>query len=1199
MSQLSTNASSRLQPATAPLATSTQAPPTSPSFTDVFAASFNDTITASIQRGLLDEPSTFDPNYRLTDAELTRMSVGVDPAILEDLYSEAQSVRSSREADALRSKFLTATENRRTIAQAGIPGLVVYGGTQIFDPPTVIASLASGGLAQAGNAAKLSKIAMAGRMALIDASAQAGLETIRAIENPNFDAGDVASGAVSGVFTQLGIGLRGPSILSGVAGGAIGASAGTFIGESVFNDDATLAQIGTSSLIAAVMGGTFGAAAGPNTLDNAVVRESHAFAKQVDTEALADAIVTQPLTEKGRRVVKQAQRARQERVAQMRNAAFDDDNPDAFMYPDAPSPPRDAARTDVPPSEDMTDVGGGISRRTPSAQTAAADEPPRPPKTALDLDLSDTTDAATSSGFTGVRFGMLYRAGRSAIGEIRRLANMLGRDILRKTDGTETLTSASQWVQRSHAAAYVAVQDAVDEAVAAVRRADPSRSRVDVERAITAGIEGSGPVTPEIANAVTAGRKLFEDLLATMHRHGVPGAGKTKADPFYVPHAALRSRIDELVNRITDAGGNGKAEMIEWVQETLRSGFEGITRKDGSPMPNDNKLKAYATAWVENAGRRGPMRQLGNVAKSRQEMVDEFIRRYQGVFGELDEADQDRIADIFDAMQGGEDEARFTRLRNALPLDMSARRTFSDGTTVSMADLHERNFLALAASYSRRAHGHAAIAAVAEAMGRPGASADELLAWAASLQRQFESANPDRSLGAKWRNQRERDNIARLDALLRSVTGAPIREETTASNLAAALRSYNFVNLLSTPLAAINNSAEVVASLRVSGIRASLKTGGKALERTWYKIMRDARAGTLGKAQHDAIARLGIAQDFAASRILERSVPGDVPASELRRVMQRMQRASYIVSGQQFVEEQGRAFTAISLMQRLSDLADSGVSDAHLRSIGFTRQQWDRIAGQIRKHRTMESGIFGDTLGAFNVDSWDEGFSQDASRLLNAIAKQSSMLVLQPSAEQMDLWMTGEAGKILLQLRSYMIAANDVLLRGGQDIKDPRAGLLGLMLAGSFASAMAYTQREYINSLFQDDPQKYRDERLTLNNIALQGWGRTAFSTYLPFVIDTSLQVSGNKPVFAQGRVSQIGQTPGISGALTSNPTSSTIDTAGRAIVGAGRAALLERERFTQPDANYWLRLMPNAFFVRDALRQFTKDLPDDDTPDF
>ena len=1187
MSQMQTG-TSRIQPQPATLQ-SGAVEQESPPFSDVLSAAFNETITASI--GRMGETGTFDPNYRLTESELIRITNGIEPSMIEDLQQDAKSVRSAKDADALRARYLDAAANRRIIAQSGVPGFIAYGGAQIFDPPTLIASFASGGLAQAGNVAKASKLVLAARMALVDATAHAGLETIRAVESPNYDAGDVASGGVSGAFTQFGIALRGPTRISGVAGGAVGAASGTFVGESIFNEEASLEQIGMSSLIAAVMGGTFGAAAGPETLNRAVDKESFEYAKQIVDEIMADVVAGENATTKGRKFIKNTNQKRQQRVSNMRSAAFDEEDPDAFMYKDAPPPPRDAARTDVPPSDSVA------SNRTSDAVNA--DEPPRPPKTALDLDLSDTTDAATSSGFTGVRFGMLYRAGRSAISEVRRLANMLGRDILRKQDGTDTLTSASQWVQRSHAAAYVAVQDAVDEAVNAVRRADPSKSRADVERAITAGIEGSGTVTPEIKNAVAAGRKMFDDLLGTMHRHGVSGAGKTKADPFYVPHAPLRIHIDEMMNRVTNAGGNGKKEMVEWMQETLREGFEGLSRKDGSTMPDDNKLRAYATAWVENAGRRGPMRQLGDVAKSRSEMVDEFIRRYQGVFGELDETDQDRIADIFDAMQGGEDEARFTRLRNALPIDMRATRTFSDGTTVSMADLHERNFLALAASYSRRAHGHAAIAAVAEAIGKPGASADELLAYASSLQRRFESQNPDTSFVGKLRLQRERDNIKRLDALLRSVTGSPIREETTASNLSAALRSFNFVRLLSTPLAAVNNSAEVVASLRVSGLRASLKIGGKKLEQTWYKIMRDARAGKLGKEQNDLMARLGIAQDFAASRILERSVPGDVPASELRRVMQRVQRASYIASGQQFVEEQGRAFTALSLMQRLSDLADGKVSDAHLKSLGFNREQWDRIAGQIRKHRTMESGAFGDTLGAFNVDSWDEGFSPDAARLLNAIAKQSSMLILQPSADQMDLWMTTETIKIMLQLRSYMIAANDVLLRAGQDIKDPRAGLLGLMMAGTFASAMAYTQREYITSLFQEDPEKYRRKRLTFNNIALQGWGRTAFSTYLPFVVDTTLQATGNSPVFARGRVSQIGQSPGLSGLLTSNPTSDTVDTAVRGVTNVVKSAVVEGDTFTEPDSNFLLRMMPNAFFVRDSLRHLTRGLPDDDTPDF
>ena len=1213
------------------------ASPGRPSLAELYGAAFADTITGSIG-GYVGNASSreFDPSYRLTPAKLKQLTSDIDPDLVE-YFADA---RSDIDAQNIRRELFEVTQNRRTVASGGIMGGGVYAAAQILDPFTLVATFGSGGLAQAGNATKVGKLLQAGRLGLIEAGVQIPGEALRAQINPNFDAGDVGSNTLSNFASIFGLQVSGATRASRALGGAIGAGTGTFAGQTLLADeDAETA--GMQAILAAGFGGLLGAIATPGTLDERLVRDTNNYAKDVDQRLLADAVESAGGLPPGSN--KSLPPSRTPRSRRLYDTIFvetegtwlpdpaqlDDgssprlltgevaDMGDDFVAPPPPDSPGPStgpgvtgasAGSPVPPAGNpgTGTVGGSAGSPVPPSGNAGAGVPgspvppsgpaspfprPRPAKTYLDADFSDVTDAKASVGFMGFRFGSLYRASRSALPFLRAVANRLDRDILRKTDGSDVLNSAMQWTQRAFTSRFVPFQKVLDQTIENVRKANPNLTPAQIKTAITDAAEGLRPITPDIAPAVDAYRKLAQDGLDTMLRHGVKGAERVPLDPTYVPHAAIRQKIDKAY--VADEQG-----LIEMAMDSLRSGYQKLAAKNGSTVPNDNQLRAYATAWAQNAGRRVKVSALGTVAQSTTELVDEFVRRYQSAFGTLSQADADRIGDIFESMKGDTDAAKFSRLRNALPFDMTQTATLKDGSSWKMTDFFERQIDVLARTYTRKSMGHSSMAAVIESLGDPRlASAQDLLAEANRQVDEFERyANATNLDRFRFQIRRERNNVKRLDHLIRTVLEAPVSEETTVKDLGSIVRAANFARLLASPASAINNAAEPLAAMAQVGFRASLKIGGRALEKTWNGWFSAAKGGTLSDKIIGEIDRLGIAMDFAAGRVLEDSAESGV-VKDISRNFSNLQRGVYKWSGQKLVEEGGRKYLTLTLSQTFSDAVDKGISDTRLRSFGLTRKQWDRIAGQIAKHRTTESGPLGSVITGFNFESWDAGFVADARRFNDLLSKKAGELVLQPSAGQMDLWMTSEQGKIVIQLRAYMIASQDRLLRGAQDIKDARMGMTGLVMAGSFSAGLAYAAREYINSLSQDDPQAYRDERLTMSNVATQAFGRASYSTILPFLIDTSLQTFESKPIFAKGRVSQLGQGPGIENALLGNPTFDLINTA----IVAGRepiqAATLDDDAFTKYDANAWLRLAPNVFYIRDGLRTLTKDLPDEDDP--
>jgi hypothetical protein len=173
----------------------------------------------------------------------------------------------------------------------------------------------------------------------------------------------------------------------------------------------------------------------------------------------------------------------------------------------------------------------------------------------------------------------------------------------------------------------------------------------------------------------------------------------------------------------------------------------------------------------------------------------------------------------------------------------------------------------------------------------------------------------------------------------------------------------------------------------------------------------------------------------------------------------------------------------------------------------------DRIIAQGQKYGTLgEPGTIAGKKGFdLNWHEWDD--VEAAAALRSAVNLEYGRLFLQPSKINAYAWSTTWWGKLALQLKRYPMAAFRSKLVYGFATGDVRHwATLGL---GTAATVPIYIIRTYAESLGQDDPQKYREERLSMGAMARATVGRAAWASMLPSMVDSAASLTGFEPPFA------------------------------------------------------------------------------------
>ncbi len=257
-------------------------------------------------------------------------------------------------------------------------------------------------------------------------------------------------------------------------------------------------------------------------------------------------------------------------------------------------------------------------------------------------------------------------------------------------------------------------------------------------------------------------------------------------------------------------------------------------------------------------------------------------------------------------------------------------------------------------------------------------------------------------------------------------------------------------------------------------------------------------------------------------------------------------------------------------------------------------EQGERIFTAIRnqldagKGITREKGLFGNRITRFDPSAWDD--SEAATLFIAATARFGTRTSNIADFGSVAPWMTKEVAKTLFQYRFFMYKSyRNALSRGValHDFDTFREWSMSALFAG-----LSYVGVEYAYSLGQDDPEKYREERLGLDQFAKAAYQRSSFSSVTPSIYDTFMQLSQRDPMFAYGNTG-LGRSWF---SAESTPSVSLITNAVRGVQGSIGAATSSEQEFGQSDARAWSKIIPfrRVLGVKNVLDRFVESFPEE-----
>lgn len=562
--------------------------------------------------------------------------------------------------------------------------------------------------------------------------------------------------------------------------------------------------------------------------------------------------------------------------------------------------------------------------------------------------------------------------------------------------------------------------------------------------------------------------------------------------------------------------------------------------------------------------------------------IQKQIDRIDAIFSAADEAAKlEALADVAEFVRPNvkavDDAGNPSNFKHRLDLDELVESVMPDGRSISLLDMLETDPRVLIPHRINRAAGNSAFAQILKwsqnpiSPARPATSLADLLE---SLRKEARDAGVE---GA------EEGNIRRLEVGLKHVIGIPIddignpstQRAARMARIAGELTGAKFLSGAATGLANVTETIGAVAAVQ-------LRTTFEMVP-ALKELRSMALDGTLTNAD------LALAESFTgagldsmtyvaphrprgpATNIADRALTWIEPKSA--KINELAMRVSLMTLG----NEVSQKYIAGGLVHQWGKWIQSGKAPSKkwLKGTSLENKPYlvDRIIAQGQKYgKRGEPGTIAGKKGFdLNWHEWDD--IEAAAALRSAVNLEYGRLFLQPSKINAYAWSTTWWGKLALQLKRYPLAAFRSKLVYGFATGDVRHwATLGL---GTAATVPIYIMRVYADSLGQDDPQKYREERLSMGAIARATVGRAAWASMLPAAVDAVAAATGFEPPFA------ISSTTGRKADLfnpANIPALGTINDIVRAVPDVVQPPLNSEYSFSmQGLKNLERALMPNA----------------------
>jgi hypothetical protein len=803
------------------------------------------------------------------------------------------------------------------------------------------------------------------------------------------------------------------------------------------------------------------------------------------------------------------------------------------------------------------------------------------------------------------RFDVTGRLMSSDIGIVRKLGSMMAEDAIGRADGSASVISATERVQRD---LRIRMSRFYREATPAykdwLKRNNRSifslRARAEfydqVGRAVRRPLDADGD--PSV-NAVAGRLKAeFADLLEFAKSKGIKGFDQVAENSNYLMRQHNLKRLDELTAQW--GGGN--------VTELYARSFVSGSRKDAmkrglgedAVLDYEDALRLSAAYLKSIRNRRygvtdQNMAFAGHDLDKLGDVMRESIGRIEVAGGksiDLTDADINRIlTNLREETRANPEEAgRIGRAKYRVRLDeeYGHEMALPDGRKVwvGIEDTLENNAETIFQQYTRQVTGQGHMQDILREFRTVDADGNlsETPSWE-TVKGYIRQEQRDRGLGTGGKLD---DDFKRLDMLHNVITGRPTFEHTRGTEVLRWMRDYNFLRVAGQMgLASI---PELGNAASVGGVRNFINHIPE-FRRMWA----GARSGKFDNAYAreieevfgsgtDPITRSPgfITEDY---QLGGGGVIGGQGARQVDYAGQQLKEVMSAVSGLDHINMGLQRFATRMAVQRFMDMAKRGgkMTTSRLRQLGLDDATSDRVFAQMRAHVGEERGIFGGRVNALNLENWTDQTARSA--FVDAVDRLGKATAMVQDPGTLPAFMTSSpVARSVFQFRSFMMSAYHKMLLAGLHHRDIQTATT--FLYTTFFASLGYIGQTHINLIGHPDRDKQLEDRLDPTQIGLAAFQRSGYSTFLPMVVDSFITGAGEDPVFTF-------RTTGLASGFLGNPTVDLLDNTMRSVRGAANAVRTDRD-FSQDDWRAVSSIYPfqNALLFRHVNQIIADELP-------
>jgi hypothetical protein len=191
----------------------------------------------------------------------------------------------------------------------------------------------------------------------------------------------------------------------------------------------------------------------------------------------------------------------------------------------------------------------------------------------------------------------------------------------------------------------------------------------------------------------------------------------------------------------------------------------------------------------------------------------------------------------------------------------------------------------------------------------------------------------------------------------------------------------------------------------------------------------------------------------------------------------------------------------------------SGITAKRLAVLGIDQRMSARITAEIQKgwERTGGPGKKGQIAERMDLNNWNP---EVRNAFEYALFESSRRIALEGDPGMTRLLMSKTTGKLLTQFRSFAINGWTQSTLHNVHMRDARG--FGAIIVASFMAGMTWVGLANLRSVGMEAERKreYLEKNLSWDRVMLAGIGRTAFSSLMPMLIDTTLGVLGQDTLF-------------------------------------------------------------------------------------